>query len=245
MRHNFIDRYSALDSPLHILEARTKLIGFMALIVSVLCIPGGKGFAYFAYFFLTAVLMGVSQVPLSFIVGRALLILPFILLTGIALPWKSHASFDGFATVFARSILCLMLLILLTNTTRFSELLRGIRKLGCPRILVLNLAFLYRYLFVLTEEVLRMRQARDCRRVGRAPVRDEVRLLGSMLTTLLLRSFERAERLYQAMLSRGYSGEFPVVEPRRFSWRDLAFLSAITLFIALTFSDISFSELTL
>ncbi len=245
MRHNFIDRYSGLDSPLHVLEPRTKVLGFLALIISVLCIPSGRGLAFFAYFFLTAILMGVSQIPLGFIVGRALLILPFILLAGIALPWRSHAGLAGLATLFSQSILCLMLLILLTNTTRYSELLRGMRKLGCPSILVLNLAFLYRYLFVLTEEVLRMRQARDCRRVGRAPMREELRLLGSMLATLLLRSFERAERLYQAMLSRGYSGEFPVLEARRFSWRDLAFLSAITLFISLTFSDFSFSGWTL
>ena len=128
-----------------------------------------------------------------------------------------------------------MMLILLTNTTRFVELLRGLRKLGCPQILVMNLGFLYRYLFVLTEEAMRMKQARDCRRVGQAPFRQELKILSSMLGTLLIRSFERAERMHCAMLSRGYSGDFPVVSPKRFSWHDLAFLSCVTLFIALTF----------
>ena len=187
VKHNFIDRYADLDSPLHVLEARTKLLGFAALIVAVLCLPAGEDFAFFAYFFLTAILMGVSQIPLSYIVGRALMILPFILLAGVAVPLRDHA---GLGVLLSRSILCLMLLILLTNTTRFSELLRGLSKLGCPRILALNLAFLYRYLFVLTDEVLRMRQARDCRRVGRAQMKAELRLLGSMLGTLLVRSFE-------------------------------------------------------
>lgn len=231
MRHNFIDRYAALDSPLHILEPRTKLLAFTALIIAVLCIPIGSSSLFIAYFFLAAILMGISQVPLNYIVGRTLLILPFILLASLALPWKGYA---GLGILFVRAILCLMLLILLTNTTRFIELLRGLKKLGCPQILVMNLSFLYRYLFVLTEEALRMKQARDCRRVGRAPFWNEMKLLSSMLGTLLIRSFERAERMHGAMLSRGYSGDFPVISPKRFSWHDLAFISGVTLFVALT-----------
>lgn len=232
MRHSFIDRYSALDSPLHLLEPRSKLVAFTALIIAVLCIPANKGFLFFIYFFATAILMGISQVPLTFIMGRALVILPFIVLATLAAPWKG---FPGLAILFIRAILCLLLLILLTNTTRFIELLRGLRKLGCPEILVMNLSFLYRYLFVLTEEAMRMKQARDCRRVGRAPFREELKILSSMLGTLLIRSFERAERMYSAMLSRGFSGEFQVYSPRKFSWRDLTFLSGAALFVVMTF----------
>ena len=232
MRHNFIDRYATLDSPLHVLEPRTKLLVFTALIVAVLCIPVSSGSLFFVYFFATAILMGISQVPLGYIVGRALLILPFIVLASLAVPWRGYV---GLGILFVRAILCLMLLILLTNTTRFVELLRGLRKLGCPQILVMNLGFLYRYLFVLTEEAMRMKQARDCRRVGQAPFKEEMKVLSSMLGTLLIRSFERAERMHYAMLSRGYSGDFPVVSPKRVSWRDLAFLSVVTLFIVLTF----------
>ena len=231
MRHNFIDRYAALDSPLHVLEPRSKLLAFTALMVGVLSIPIGRGSLFFVYCFATAILMGLSQVPLPYIVGRTLVILPFIVLASLAVPWKG---FFGLGILFVRAILCLMLLILLTNTTRFVELLRGLRRLGCPQILVMNLGFLYRYFFVLTEEAMRMRQARDCRRVGRAPFGEELKILSSMLGTLLIRSFERAERMHQAMQSRGYAGDFPVVSPRRFSWRDLVFLSVVTLFIVLT-----------
>lgn len=232
MRHNFIDRYATLDSPLHILEPRSKLLAFTALIIAVLCIPMGGGSLFFVYFFATAILMGVSQVPLAYILGRTLLILPFIVLASLAAPWSG---LRGLGILFVRAILCLVLLILLTNTTRFVELLRGLRKMGCPQILVMNLSFLYRYLFVLTEEAMRMKQARDCRRVGRAPFREELKILSSMMGTLLLHSFERAERMHAAMLSRGYFGDFPVVSPRKFTWRDLAFLSGVTIFIALTF----------
>jgi cobalt/nickel transport system permease protein len=232
VRHNFIDRYAVLNSPLHILECRSKLIAFAALIIAVLCIPVNGGGLFFAYFFATAILMVISQIPLSYILGRTLVILPFIMLATLAAPWKG---LPGLGILAIRAVLCLILLILLTNTTRFVELLRGLRKLGFPQILVMNLGFLYRYLFVLTEEAMRMKQARDCRRVGRATFREELKVLSSMLGTLLVRSFERAERMYGAMLSRGYSGDFPVVAPKQFSWRDLAFLCGIVLFIVLTF----------
>jgi len=231
MRHNFIDRYAVLDSPLHILEPRTKILAFTAMIVAVLSIPISHGSLFIAYFFATAILMGISQVPLNYIVGRTLLILPFIVLASLAVPWKGYM---GVGILFVRAILCLLLLILLTNTTRFVELLRGLRKLGCPQILVMNLSFLYRYLFVLTEEAMRMKQARDCRRVGRAPFFEELRVLSSMLGTLLIRSFERAERMHSAMLSRGYCGDFPVVSPKRFSWHDFAFIAGVALFISMT-----------
>jgi cobalt/nickel transport system permease protein len=231
VRHNFIDRYAVLDSPLHILEPRTKLIAFTALIVAVLCVPISSGSLFVVYFFAIAILMGISQVPLNYILGRILIILPFIVLASLAAPWKGY---QGLWILFVRAILCLILLILLTNTTRFVELLRGLRKLGCPQILVMNLSFLYRYLFVLTEEAMRMKQARDCRRVGKAPFREELKVLSSMLGTLLIRSFERAERMHSAMLSRGYTGDFPVVSPKRFSWHDLIFISGVTLFVALT-----------
>jgi cobalt/nickel transport system permease protein len=231
VRHSFIDRYAHLDSPLHILEPRSKILAFTALIVCVLSIPTGRGLLLVAYFFAAAILMGISQIPLPFILGRTLLILPFIVLASLAAPWRG---FPGLAALFIRAVLCLVLLILLTNTTRFVELLRGLRRFGCPQVLVMNLSFLYRYFFVLTEEAMRMKQARDCRRVGRAPFLEELRILGSMLGTLLIRSFERAERMHGAMLSRGYCGEFPVISPRKFSWRDLAFVSAVTGFIVLT-----------
>lgn len=236
MKHNFIDRYAGLDSPLHLLDARSKLIGFTGLIVAVLYIPAGKTFTFFAYFFLLAIFLGISQVPLSYVVGRTILLLPFVALAGLAAPSRWGLNGAQFNALLLRSVLCLMILILLTNTTRFAELLRGLRKLGCPRILVLNLGFLYRYLFVLLEEVLRMRQARDCRRVGRAPMVRELGILGSMLGTLLVRSFERAERMYQAMLSRGYSGDFPILAPRRFTWRDPLFLMGLAAVVIVSFS---------
>jgi cobalt/nickel transport system permease protein len=225
VRHSFVDRYGALDSPLHALDARTKIVGFVALTAALLALPPGRVAPLAAMFVLVAALLGVSQIPLGYVVRRSLVLLPFVALA--ALGAGRHALDGGLAALLARSLLALAILVLLANTTRFPELLGGLRRLGCPRVLALNLGFLYRYLFVLTEEVLRMRQARDCRRVRRAAPLEEMRLLGGMLGSTLVRSFERAERMHQAMLSRAFAGEFRVLDRRRFGWPDLVFLAVI------------------
>jgi cobalt/nickel transport system permease protein len=235
MKHNFLDRYANLDSPLHLLEPRTKIVGFAAMIIAILMIPVQNGTTFFAYFFLTAIFMGISQIPLQYVVSRALVLMPFVLLAGIAAPRVNGFQWWNFGILLVRSILSLLILILLTNTTRFPELLRGLRKLGCPRVLTVNLGFLYRYFFVLADEAMRLKQARDCRRAGRTVLKEELKQLGAMLGTLLTRSFERAERMYQAMLSRGFASEFFVPAPRKFSWLDLGFISGLGAFIAVTF----------
>jgi cobalt/nickel transport system permease protein len=235
VRHNFIDRYASLDSPLHSLEARTKIIGFLALTVAVLWVPADRSGIFFGYFFMAAILMGISQIPLGYFIARALVLLPFVLLAALAAPGKGDFNPGVLGVIVLRSTLCLINLLILTGTTPFPELLRGLRRLGFPRVLVLNLSFLYRYLFVLTDEAMRMRQARECRRVGRASVRAEMAILGSMLGTLLLRSFEHAERMYQAMLSRAYIGEFHVLAPREFTWRDFVFLGGVAVTIGTVF----------
>jgi cobalt/nickel transport system permease protein len=177
VKHSFVDRYANLDSPLHALDARTKLIGFSALIIAALQIRAGSMGTFFVFFFFMAILAGISQIPMQYIFGRTFVILPFVLLAGLAAPWKGGQNWAWFQALLFRSILCLLMLVLLTNTTRFVELLRGMRKLGCPKVVVANLSFLYRYLFVLADEVQRLRQARDSRRVGRAGALTELRTL--------------------------------------------------------------------
>jgi cobalt/nickel transport system permease protein len=231
MKHNYLDRYANLESPLHAMDARTKLAGFTALILAALSIPANRGEVFFAYFVFAAILMGVSQIPLSYIAGRILILLPFVALAALAAPLRAAGHSEWFLALLLRSVLSLILLVLLTNTTPFAELVRALRSFGCPRTLTANLSFLYRYAFVLTDEVLRMRQARACRQTAPMPLRRELKTLGAMLGVLLIRSFERAESMYMAMLSRGYSGEIPTLAPRRFGPRDLAFLALIAAFI--------------
>ena len=92
------------------------------------------------------------------------------------------------------------------------------------------LSFMYRYIFILTDEVLRMKQARDSRSFG-GKWRWQIKTVGNMVGTLFLRSYERGERVYAAMAARGFNGHSRTLERLRFGRRDALF--AAGLFVAL------------
>ncbi len=102
-----------------------------------------------------------------------------------------------------KSTLCLATMILLTNTTPFADLLRTLRRLRVPGLLITVLALMYRYLFVLIDEAERMQRARRSRTFSarRAHVWASLATLGGQL---FVRSTERAERIYAAMCARGW-----------------------------------------
>ena len=108
-------------------------------------------------------------------------------------------------------------------TTSLPALLQGLAALQVPKLFLLIAAFMHRYLFVIAGETARMRsalaaRAYDPRHALRAGA------LGRLATAMFLRSFDRGERVYLAMLARGYRGELP-------SLRVLAFGRAEALFV--------------
>jgi cobalt/nickel transport system permease protein len=93
-----------------------------------------------------------------------------------------------------------------------------------PEIFVSQLIFLYRYIFVLAEEAMKTVRARDMRSFGNRG--QGMKVIISLLGTLFLRTVERAERIYQAMLSRGFAGRLQTIRPYGFRSADAVFLSA-------------------
>ena len=202
VRPDFLDRWSRLDSPVHRLPAGVKLLGALATVVAIVALPRGRWGGFLA---IAALLVGVaaaSRIPSRFIAWRLVALEP------IALGTAGLAFFqpDGgriFATLLAKTTLCLLTAILLSNTTSFSALLAVMRRARVPALLVSTLALMYRYLFVLTDEAQRMRRARMSRtfRPGRWWT---WRILGTVIGQLFVRSTERAERIYAAMTARGW-----------------------------------------
>jgi len=108
-----------------------------------------------------------------------------------------------FLSILIKSTLCLFTMILLSNTTPFSEILSLFRKIGVPTLLITVLALTYRYFFVLIDEAARLRRARNSRMF--VIHRSRIWLsLTSLLGQLFIRSTERSERIYTAMISRGW-----------------------------------------
>ena len=129
---------------------------------------------------------------------------------------------SGFWNILVKAWLSILSLILLTSTTKLSNLLKGLEQLRLPRVMVMILSFMYRYLFVLVDEVMRMRQARDSRNFGGGRLW-QIRTIGNMIGTLFIRSYERGERVYAAMVARGFDGQTRTLESSSFRQLDAYF----------------------
>jgi cobalt/nickel transport system permease protein len=246
MGHGFLDRYSDLNSFIHRLDPRTKIGITLLFILLVVVTPPVAGLTFALCFIFIGLTVALSRLPPGYALKRSLLILPFVVLVTLFVPffhqgevvrsysvslWEVTITRSGLLVlwgVLIKSWLAFLSLILLTSTTRFPELLQALEKLRMPRTMILILAFLYRYLFVLVDEALRMQRARDSRSSGGGWIRG-IRAVGNMIGTLFLRSYERGERVYGAMLARGFEGQIPSMNRLCFSRADLYFsISALT-----------------
>ena len=124
-----------------------------------------------------------------------------------------------FGSILLRSWLSVQAAILLVATTRFPDMIHAFEHLRVPAMLTTIVSFLYRYLFVLTDEVMRLLRARESRSAtvaGQKSGRNVVwraRVTGNMAGQLFLRSYERSDRIYNAMLARGYTGQLRTLNP--------------------------------
>jgi cobalt/nickel transport system permease protein len=202
MRHDFLDRYSRLQSPIHRLSATLKLFVSLLLVVVAVTVSFDHPWIFAAIGVILLCIAYISSIPLRFTLGRLLMLEPFAL--GIAvMALFQHNGFDVFLGILVKSTLCLLTMILASNTTPFSEVLATLRKLKTPSLLITVLALAYRYLFVLIDEGERLQRARRSRTfvVGRAK---SWIALSSLIGQLFVRSSERAERIFAAMTSRGW-----------------------------------------
>jgi cobalt/nickel transport system permease protein len=127
---------------------------------------------------------------------------------------------------------------LLVATTKFPDLIHALEHLKLPKMLVTVIAFLYRYMSVLTDEVIRLMRARQARSAvlpgkrGGGNLLWRARTAGNMVGQLFLRSYERSDRIYHAMLSRGYSGHLRTLNQHEMQTNDWLIIALAFLLIA-------------
>jgi cobalt/nickel transport system permease protein len=202
VKHDFLDRWSRLESPIHRLPPGLKLGATVALAITTVTLPVGRWMAFVAIAAVLVAVAALSRIPPRFLLGRMLLLEPLAL--GVA--GLAFFQPDGgriFATLLAKTTLCLLAMLLLSNTTPFTQLLRVLGQIRVPALLVSTLALMYRYLFVLTDETQRMRRARASRTLTRGRWWTW-RSMAAVIGHLFVRSTERAERIYMAMVARGW-----------------------------------------
>ena len=232
MHVHFLDPYHERTSPVHRLDARVKLPLALGFILTAALLAVSAWPAYLLLFSLLVAAEILSELGPGFFFKRSLLAIPFVL-AALPLIWTagppyltewaaagavirvSAAGLERFLSIGIKSWLSLQAAILLASTTPFPDLLLALRFLRVPKVLVSVVGLMWRYLFVLVDEVFRMSRARTSRSgIGEDPgrrvggsLRWRAQVTGGMAGSLFLRSFERGERTYQAMLSRGYDGE--------------------------------------
>ncbi len=243
MHFDAFDRYHEKESFLHRLDPRVKTLVTVIFIVSNALLPDGAWLAFgFAWLFLLACNL-LSKLGIGYTLKRSIVALPFALIAITVLfsiPGKPLTTFQfvmmdftitdmgllRFVSILIRSWLSVQMAILLVAVTRFPDLIHALEHLRIPAVLTTIIVFLYRYLFVLTDEVFRLLRAREARSAA-APgsksgggVLWRARVAGNMAGQLFLRSYERSDRIYNAMVARGYSGHLYTLNPHEMKSTD-------------------------
>lgn len=227
MHHVVVERWSRGQSWLHRRDPRAKtaaLLLFLVLLATsrTALLPLGA-----AYLLLLIAMLVWARLPLGGALWRAAIVLPFSLVFGAISLLAGDAARAGALQV--RSYLSALAVLWLISTTPMPQLLRGLDTLGAPRFLLMVVQFLYRYLFVISEEAQHMRAAgiaRGASMRGLAANGARRRAAAGALAVLFGRSYARAESIHQAMLARGFAGHFLLHSANRFGWADAVFLLA-------------------
>ncbi len=250
-----LDRYIPRHSPAHRADARLKVVLIVATILGIALLPVG---AFVAYGIVWLVLVGASTLarlgPFRLVRG-SWVVLPFVLVAVPLLftrPGEVLLAFDlgplsltitdaglrDMLSIMAKSWLSVQAALLLAYTTAFADLIDAIRALRVPAIIVSIISFMYRYLAVLTDEAGRMSRARHSRSAAAPSGRTggsmtwRARVTGAMVGSLFIRSYERSERIYAAMLARGFAGTFHTAELPRPDQRSLIWFGVALVAVA-------------
>jgi cobalt/nickel transport system permease protein len=202
IREQLLSPYQHGSSVVHRLHAATKLGAALACVLLVVLLPRTAWVGYAAVATGLAVAAAASRVPARPLFLRLMLVEPLVI--GVALlALLQPGGWSLFAIMLTKSTLCLACMVLLTATTRFSDLLRVLWQLKVPSLLVTTLALMHRYLFVLVHEMERMLRARRSRTFT-ADRTSAWRGSAQVAGQLFVRTSERAERVYLAMCARGW-----------------------------------------
>jgi cobalt/nickel transport system permease protein len=202
MHHDFLDRYSQVDSPIRRLPAGLKMASTLFIILIVVVSPLRTVVPFPAAALLLILLIILSKIPAFFFLRRLLVFEPFVVVIA-AVSLLQPSGGLKFASVIIKSTLSLTAVLLLSNTTPFTEVLGVMRRVHVPSVFVTVLALMYRYVFVLIDEMQRMTRARLSRTFRSGRLR-AWRSASTIISQLFLRSTERAERIFAAMSARGW-----------------------------------------
>ncbi|MBZ5591747.1 MAG: energy-coupling factor transporter transmembrane protein EcfT [Acidobacteriia bacterium] len=227
MHHVVLDRWSRGGSALHRRDARAKTIAVLVFLIALG--TAQRAFLPLSLFYLGILAAAIlaAGLPIVAALKRAAVVLPFTaVFAAISLaagePMRA-------AALVGKSYLSALAVLVLVSTTPLPELLGGLERMGVPRYLLMVAQFLYRYLFVISEEAQHMRAALQAKSgTLKRTLWDRAKFgaAGRALGVLFARSYAHAEGIHQAMLARGFQGHFLTLSGRAFGRADAFFVAA-------------------
>lgn len=205
---NFLDRYGRAQTVCHALPAGVKLLLALAVVLAALAVPPRMW--PLSGVLITVCFIGhtLARIPMSYLLRRLTLFLPLVVVMSVSIPATQgfRAGWEIMTAILMRSTASFLAALWLVNVMPFEQLLVTLRKLWVPDVLIAMLAFMYRYFFVLWDELERMRTARRARNFDGGGWWLRWRTSAQLVGMLLIRAMGRAERVHGAMCARGWDG---------------------------------------
>lgn len=162
------------------------------------------------YLIIILILIIASKIKVKTFLKKLFLLLPFIIIFSITNLFMKYkiSSFDklNFVSITLKPVISLSAIILLIETTNFVYLIQSLKILRIPKEILNTTLLIYRYFFILLDEIKKIEIARDMRYFG-GYFKRQVKVYSNIIGVLLLRSIERSERIFNAMKLRGYENE--------------------------------------
>lgn len=229
-----LDLMARGTSWVHQLDPRTKLITTLVFIVTVVSVDKYTIAQLIPFVLYPFALIALANLPTTYFLKKICLVAPFAVLIGLFNPFFDSevlvyigplgisGGWVSFGSIMLRFSLTVGTALVLIGITSFSGLCLALEKLRVPKIFVVQLLFLYRYLFVLLDEASRMSRARTLRSLDSSG--PGLKTFGSMVGHLLLRATSRAERIHLAMLCRAFDGHIRLMSETTMGARDFFFI---------------------
>jgi cobalt/nickel transport system permease protein len=234
-----MDDLGRMDTPVHRLDARAKAVVTLVFIGVVMSFPRHALSPLTPFLVYPVALVALGRIPVRYLARKILIAAPFALVIGIFNPLLDRqpvttigpvaisGGWVSFGSIMFRFLLTVGAALALVACTGMNRLGAALERLGVPRVFVVQLLFLYRYLFVISDQAGKMKRSAEMRSSGH-PLR--LRVYSSMIGHLLLRAMDRAERVYRAMVARGFDGEVRILRPSSFGWPDTLFVAGCIIF---------------
>ena len=241
MSHFDIDKYADIKSPLHNFDPRAKLVCIFILMISIVLLNDLR--ILLIGLIISIGLVVISKLPFFFILSRLKWIALFILAVLIILPLSVGSTplvsfffltinLEGLLlalTIALKAFSVILLIFPMLSTMKFTTFIKALEKLHLPNKLVQIISFTYRYIFVLFNELKRTLTSIDSRSHKKGSTSYKLRVFGNAIGMLLVRSYERGERIFQSMIARGYSGKIKTLD--KFKMRSIDWAKAFSIIL--------------